>query len=106
MTQRTWTGARFGTSRLSSQVSFRQARNHWKRNKKLAVSVVMLCAPSRGTLEGAMHHGLRVTHRCREGHCQQPRGRQARHHTSYTLQCPTSIGELGLRHGEHISLLK
>jgi uncharacterized protein YdiU (UPF0061 family) len=48
-----------------------------KRNKK--VSVVMICSPIRGTLEGAMHHGLRVTHRCREGRYQQPRGYQAGH---------------------------
>jgi hypothetical protein len=26
--------------------------------------------------------------------------------TSYTLQCPTSIGELGLRHTEQIALLR
>src|SRR5262247_3447572 len=48
-----------------------------KRNKK--VSVVMICSPSRGTLEGAMHHGLRVAHCCREGRYQQPRGDQAGH---------------------------
>jgi len=29
-----------------------------KHNKK--VSVVMICFPIRGTLEGAMHHGLRT----------------------------------------------
>src|SRR5919202_1956896 len=29
--------------------------------------------------EGAMHHGLCVTHRCREGRYQQPRGYQAGH---------------------------
>ena len=45
----------------------------WKRNKKVAV--VMICSPIRGTLEGAMHHGLRDTHRCRDGRYQQPRGR-------------------------------
>src|SRR5262252_5289910 len=37
-------------------VANRNAR--WKRNKKVAVSVVMLCSPNRGTLEGARHHGL------------------------------------------------
>jgi len=26
--------------------------------------------------------------------------------TSYALQCPTSIGELGLRHAEQIALLR
>ena len=30
----------------------------WKRNKKVAVAVVMICSPTRGILEGAMHHGL------------------------------------------------
>ena len=35
-----------------------------KRNKKVAVPVVMICSPIRGTLEGARHHGLRVTHHC------------------------------------------
>src|SRR5215471_15003924 len=29
--------------------------------------------------EGARHHGLRVTYRCREGRYQQPRGDQAGH---------------------------
>src|SRR5215470_18451473 len=48
-----------------------------KRNKKVAV--VMICSPSRGTLEGAIHHGLRVAHCCREGRYQQPRGDQAGH---------------------------
>ena len=33
-----------------------------KRNKKVAVSVAMICSPIRGTLEGARHHGLRVAH--------------------------------------------
>jgi hypothetical protein len=35
-----------------------------KRNKKVAVSVVMISSPIRGTLEGARHHGLRVAYRC------------------------------------------
>src|SRR5438874_313182 len=35
--------------------------------------------PIRGVLEGAMHHGLRVTHRCRKGRHQQSRGDQAGH---------------------------
>src|SRR5690242_18465883 len=32
----------------------------------------MLSSPTRGTLEGAKHHGLRDTHRCRDGRYQQP----------------------------------
>src|SRR5262245_53910196 len=48
-----------------------------KRNKKVAV--VMIGSPIRGTLEGAMHHGLCVTHRCRKGRHQQSRGDQAGH---------------------------
>src|SRR5205823_12590503 len=61
-------------------------RLRWKRNKK--VSVVMICSPIRGTLEGAMHHGLRDTHRCREGRYQQPRGDQAGH--DHQLRCAVS----------------
>ena len=37
---------------------FELAIHSWKRNKKVAVAVVMICSPTRGTLEGAMHHGL------------------------------------------------
>src|SRR5262249_53531182 len=37
-------------------------RPRGKRNKKVAVSVAMICSPIRETLEGARHHGLRVAH--------------------------------------------
>src|SRR4030095_5439467 len=46
-------------SRLTSQ-----ANSLRKRIKKVAVSVVMICSPIRGTLDGARCHGLRVAHRC------------------------------------------
>src|SRR6266446_1011601 len=48
-----------------------------KRHKKVAVC--MIGSPLRGTMEGALHHGLCVTHGCREGRCQQPRGDHARY---------------------------
>ena len=66
----------------------------------------MICSSIRGPLEGARHHGLRDTHRCREGRYQQLRGAQAGHDTSYDIQCPASIGELGLSHTEQIVLLE
>jgi hypothetical protein len=59
-------------------VTYDQVKKQRKRNKKVAVC--MICSLLRGTMEGAMHHGLGVTHRYREGRCQQPRGRQAGHH--------------------------
>jgi len=36
--------------------AYEQDINDWKRNKKVAVFV--LCSLIRGTMEGAMHHGL------------------------------------------------
>src|SRR6266536_1066392 len=62
---------------MNLRLSYPERVSLRKRNKKVAVSVVMICSPIRGTLEGAMHHELRVTHRCREGRYQQPRGGQA-----------------------------
>ena len=75
----------------------------WKRNKK--VSFVMICSPIRGALDGARHHGLCVTHRCREGRYQQSRGEQVGHdHQLYYsmshLQRRDHRGRIGLRDAE------
>ena len=50
-----------------------------------------------------LHHGLRITRHCRVS-SQEVIKRDTI--TSYALQCPTSIVELGLRHAEQIALLE
>jgi hypothetical protein len=77
-----------------------------KRNKKVAVAVVMICSPirERWRERGIMDYELRIIVEKVAISSQEVITRDTI--TSYALQCPTSIVELGLRHAEQVALLE